>query len=646
MIRPEPFQATFTPEISSDWRVLVQPMKLDDPHSRSALLGFSLLEPLEHRRLMSGGALDPTFGNAGKARPGLGFRAVDMTVQADGKTLALGRLKNEWVVARLDLNGALDRSFGGGDGLATVRFDGDPFPDHIAIQPGGKIVVAGTRGKGGAISELTGADEFVLARFRTDGSLDPTFGSDGKLVAFSGHTFPFVGRALAIQPDGKILLAAGEQHFHFLPTPNFEADFFVGRLNADGSKDKTFGLQASPGHPTRTGFVHTDMGGFDLPSAIAIQPDGKIVVGGTKNGKHLDDEFGKHEFLVARYTVDGRLDKSFDGNGKLATDMAANHIDDFDELTSIIVQPDGKIIAGGLSRQKFALVRYNVNGSIDSTFAGGRVFTDISGGQDVVNSLLLDPRGNITAVGTVNATTPDAELGKKLAAVQYLPNGLLDRSFGNSGIASFETGDIVSAGAARAPGGKIVVAGAQNNERTLFLRFAQETPIVEMKDLLNNQTTEGSKDPAAILIKRDAAYDFPTRVFLDISGPATEGLDYTSPALHRGPRFSVPKVGGSGVLVPVQLEGFRYFVDIPAGADFVVAEIFAKADSLREGDETIHWAPIEDASYQLGPGNAGHVTIHEQANTAAIRPGLGRARVERSIDSLFSDDRIDALAAS
>jgi uncharacterized delta-60 repeat protein len=568
-------------------------------------------EPLEDRRMFAGGGLDPTFGVRGTAKPHLGFAAIDMAVQSDGKTLAVGRLNKEWVVARLDAKGALDRSFGGGDGLASVRFDDDPFPDHIAIQPGGKIVVAGIRSNDSVVGDFTGDDEFVLARFTRDGSLDPTFGSGGKVAAaFGGHTFPFVGRALAIQPDGKILLAAGEQDFHFLPTPNFEADFFVGRLNADGSKDKTFGLQASPGHPTRTGFVQTDMGGFDLPSAIAIQPDGKIVVGGTKNGQHVGDEFGQHEFLVARYNANGTLDKSFDGNGKLATHMAGNKIDSFDELTSIVVQPDGKIIAGGLSRRQFALVRYNVNGSIDTNFAGGRVFTELSSGQDAVSELLLDVRGNITAVGSVDARDASPHFGKKLAAVQYLSNGQLDRSFGTGGVAKFETGSIQAAGAARAPGGKIVVAGGQGSQTTL-VRFAQATPIVEVKDLLNNQTAEGSQAPAAILIKRDFAYDFPTRVFLDISGRATVGVDYISPALHAAPIINVPNGGGGGILVPAQLQGFRYFVDIPAGADFVVAEIFAKSDNLNEEDENIHWAPVADPSYQLGGGNAGHVLIRD-----------------------------------
>lgn len=610
--------------------------------TRNACRTDSMFESLEHRRLMSGGSLDPTFGAAGKAAPNLGFGAVEMAVQRDGKALALGHVNKAWVVARLDLKGALDKSFGGGDGIASIAFDNDPLPDHIAIAPNGKIVMAGIRG--GAGNLITGDDEFVVARLNADGSPDASFGKSGKVAAFSGHSFTFIGNALAVQPDGKIVLAHSEQDFHFLPTPNFEADFFVGRLNADGSVDKTFGEHIAVNSNRRSGFDRTDMGGFDLPSVIAIAPDGKIVVGGTKNGKHLDDEFGKHEFLLARYTSDGRLDKSFDGNGKLATFMAGNHIDDFDELKSIVVQPDGKIIAGGLSGGQFALVRYNVNGSIDTNFAGGRVFTNLSAGQDMVNSLFLDSRGNITAVGTVDGSTPSVEVGKRLAAVQYLPNGLLDRSFGNSGIATLDTKKIVVAGAGQVPGGKIVVAGRQSSQ-TNFFRFNQVTPIVEVKDLANNQTTEGSPDPAAILIERDAKYDFPTRVFLDVSGRATEGVDYTSSALHRGPKFNIPNnTGNSGSLVPVQLEGFPYFVDIPAGADFAIAEILAKADGLGEGDENIHWAPIADATYQLGAGNAGHVTIHDRTSSAAIRPRIPRAAPRgHALDSLFSDDRIDAI---
>ena len=107
----------------------------------------------------------------------------------------------------------------------------------------------------------------------------------------------------------------------------------------------------------------------------------------------------------------------------------------------------------------------------------------------------------------------------------------------------------------------------------------------------------------------------------------------------------------------MQLQGFRHFVDIPVGSDFTVAEIFAKSDDRSEGSETVRWAPVADASYQLGTGNAGHVTIHDPpagtagtagtGGTAGLSPTTRRltARAARSLGaparSLFSDDRID-----
>ena len=92
-------------------------------------------EPLEDRRMFAGGALDPSFGTGGIAKPNLGFAPIDMAVQSDGRAVVLGRLNKEWIVARLDANGALDRSFGGGDGLATIKFDNDPPPLAIAMAP-------------------------------------------------------------------------------------------------------------------------------------------------------------------------------------------------------------------------------------------------------------------------------------------------------------------------------------------------------------------------------------------------------------------------------------------------------------------------------------------------------------------------------
>ena len=582
----------------------------------------SRFEPLEDRRMFAGGTLDPTFGVAGTAKPNLGFSAIDMAVQPDGKTLALGKLNNDWVVARLDAKGALDRSFGGGDGMASVRFDKDPSPERIAIQPGGKIVVAGIRTSDSIVKGVLflGDTEVVMARFKADGQLDAGFGSGGKLAVLGGKKFHYGLSNLAVQPDGKIVFAAGDEHVR---TPIFvlvhsDANFVVARLNANGTPDTTFGQFAPFNQSKRLGFVDTDMDGNDIPSAVFVQADGKIVVGGTKDGNFdvapigsSDDDFGPHQFLVARYNANGTLDKSFDGNGKLATDMAGNRINDFDRLTSVVAQPDGRIIAGGFARGSFAMVRYNVNGSIDTRFLGGRVFTNLSTGGDLIHSLHLDARGNITAVGATGTNGQNGTQGTKLVAVQYLSNGTLDRSFGSSGVATLASGKINIAGAARSPGGKIVVANKESGQTT-FVRFAQATPIVEMRDLANDQTAEGSLNPAAILIRRDFAYDFPTRVFLDVSGSAAEGVDYTSPALHRAPIISVPKTSGgpSGGLVPVQLQ-FKYFIDIPAGADFVVAEVFAKTDALHEGDENIHWAPVADVSYQLGAGNAGHVLIHD-----------------------------------
>ncbi len=185
---------------------------------------------------------------------------------------------------------------------------------------------------------------------------------------------------MAIQIDGKIVVAGqsgnGSNH-----------DFAVVRYNGDGSLDSSF---------NGTGKVITPIGnGDDNGNSVAIQSDGKIVVAGSSyNGSN-------HDFAIARYNSDGTLDTSFNGTGKLTTPVGSS--DDYGY--SVAVQSDGKIVVAGESfvtgsNLDFSVVRYNPNGSLDLSFNGtGKVITDVGGSGDFETSMAIQSDGKIVVVG-------------------------------------------------------------------------------------------------------------------------------------------------------------------------------------------------------------------------------------------------------
>lgn len=257
-----------------------------------------------------------------------------------------------------------------------------------------------------------------------DGDLDPTFG--GSASGIVKRPVGIVGtpigglyetaEGIALQTDGKIVVVG--------PTDNSaNRDFAIIRYNPDGSLDETFG----PG-----GFVTTTFGpGEDNPAGVAIQTDGKIVVGGRSfNGTNLD-------IVVTRYAPDGSLDTTFGTNGLFRLDV---HGED-DEFRALALQSDGKIVGAGTindgASDLFAVVRLDENGNLDPTFGiGGIVTTDLGNtagaGGDIANSMAIRPDGRIILGGfSFNGVGPDFY---DYALAQFLPNGFLDPSFHGDGI--------------------------------------------------------------------------------------------------------------------------------------------------------------------------------------------------------------------
>jgi uncharacterized delta-60 repeat protein len=249
------------------------------------------------------------------------------------------------------------------------------------------------------------------------GALDTCFGTGGKVITDITADRDY-SRALALQSDGKIVVAGISGY----SATAGNADFTVVRYNTDGSLDTTF---------DGDGIVRTDFSAWtenddDYCRGLAIQPDGKIIVGGRSFVTPTT-----YALAVIRYNPDGSLDTTFDGDGKAQFEMAA-----IIEMYAFALQPDGKILVGGralnLSTNTFSgiLARFNSNGSLDTSFGtNGSTTASIAG----IFSVALQPDGKIVAAGSQGA---DAA-APAFAISRLNPNGSPDIFFGNSGVVTY-----------------------------------------------------------------------------------------------------------------------------------------------------------------------------------------------------------------
>jgi uncharacterized delta-60 repeat protein len=324
------------------------------------------------------GSLDTSFNGTGKVTTAMGASwdsLNDLALQPDGKLVAAGYSQNgfnfDFALARYNPNGSLDTSFNGTGKVTTPFALYDDKANAVALQPDGKIVVAGHSHNGSNY-------DFALARYNPNGSLDTSFNGTGKVTTPIGSSDDET-YALALQPDGK-LVAAG------LSRTGTGAVFALVRYNPNGSLDTSF---------NGTGKLTTAIGAYASVNALAPQPDGKLLAAGIgDNGSHF-------VFALARYNPNGSLDTSFNGTGKVTTPMGSVQ----DDAIALARQPDGKLLAAGYSSRgptdDFALARYNPNGSLDTSFNGtGKVTTAIGSGHDDAYALALQPNGSIVAAGS------------------------------------------------------------------------------------------------------------------------------------------------------------------------------------------------------------------------------------------------------
>ena len=392
------------------------------------------------------GGLDTSFGGDGKIVTNLTRRddaASALAIQADGKIVVAGD-----GIARYNSDGTLDTSFSG-DGKLMTGFGASA----VAIQADGKIVVAGWAGvqSGRGPYDAT----FALARYNRDGTLDASFGVKGRVR--TDFTAGWDGASgVAIQADGRIVVVgtAGSGP---------DTKFALARYNNDGTPDASFG---------GNGKVVTDFTAWrDGAKGVAIQADGRIVVVGIAGEGQVRVMSASRwarwrprdaKFALARYNSDGTPDASFGVKGKVKTDFTSGS----DSANGVAIQADGKIVAAGEAgnssgRPKFALARYNSDGTLDASFGGGgKVMTYVSA-WDAANGVAIQADGKIVAAGVAAANAGN------FALARYDSDGTLDASFGVDGkvTTDFTPRSDGAAGVAIQADGRIVAAGWANSGR-------------------------------------------------------------------------------------------------------------------------------------------------------------------------------------
>jgi uncharacterized delta-60 repeat protein len=322
--------------------------------------------------------------------------------------------------------GSLDLGFGSTGVVATSLSKSPDTAWTSLLQGNGDIVTAGL-----TVSGSRKTPSFALVAHTPGGSLDTTFGSGGVAITASSN-ISTGGRAAAAQYSSTDT-AGNANKIVMVGNSGGGTSITLARYNANGTLDTAFGSNGLATTPVNGGAY-----------SVAIQPaDGKIVVGGW----YTEGPSPNTALLLLRYNANGSLDTTFGNNGEVITYPVTGP----DQIVSVVVQPDGKIVAGGSAaydtyygttqtRTEFTLVRYNSNGSLDTTFGtGGIVHTLWPGagdGSGAINALALQGNGQIVAVGVACPSNPG---GNAWGLARYNSDGSLDTTFGGGGLVSLDT---------------------------------------------------------------------------------------------------------------------------------------------------------------------------------------------------------------
>lgn len=337
--------------------------------------------------------------------------------------------------------GRLDRSFGAG-GIVTTPEGESPsaaFVDAMASLPGGKTVAVGLATAPAGIGLSAGV--FAVARYEPDGKPDPSFGRGGATTTDFGLGGDDLAQGVAVQPDGKLVVvgnaaARGDGSYVWA----------IARYDADGTLDQSFGTG---------GRILNDFGGltYDFANAVALEPDGKIVVAGTAGSAE-----GTQYLALARYDPDGSLDPSFGTAGVVLTqiDGAASS-----DAYALSVSGDGILVAGDAGpsypQGEPIVAAYDTDGTLDPSFGTGGVVTlrSLAGTGSFFDAIAVSTRA------VVAAGQDTRQGGGDFLVAEFTPQGRRVGGFGTDGIRTvhFTHGAGTAYAVAFDPLGRIVVSG-------------------------------------------------------------------------------------------------------------------------------------------------------------------------------------------
>ncbi|WP_158638418.1 T9SS type A sorting domain-containing protein [Panacibacter ginsenosidivorans] len=448
------------------------------------------------------GTLDVTFGNAGKVITNLNGDDYGsaVTVQPDSKILIGGTSNSNFALIRYNSDGSLDAHFGI-NGTVFTSFDTANSTSGarvISLQEDGKILLVGaTTGNSGR--------QLAIARYKTNGSLDSSFGVNGKVV--SNFSSGWTGTGIAIQSDQKILITAYVTHLGA-----YINSFALLRYNSTGILDSTFGING-------IGEMILD---HDIPVYdVGIQSDGKIVVAGFNQFESSQHQV-RDSIMLIRYKDNGLRDSSFGDNG-IALAYANSP---YPAGLQLRVLEDDKIVVSGFSKDginnSFAILRFNAAGSLDSTFGvDGIRITKLNTSQDNSTDfdnaycLAIQDDGKIVQGGTTKGSS-----NIDFALIRYHANGNIDSSFGTNGfvVTPVGTNDDFAFATAIQPDNKIVLGGYSYNgtdndysvvrynyEAIVPIKLLSFNAIVNGKSVLLNWQTASEINNDHFIIERSGS---------------------------------------------------------------------------------------------------------------------------------------------
>jgi uncharacterized delta-60 repeat protein len=436
------------------------------PRSLARCIASGLLATLAAASALAApGELDPTFGDAGRARVTIldesGYpvypQVQAIAQQADGKLLlggtvyspdTEGNYSNNLLLIRLNADGSLDTSFDS-DGWTTVdvapnEFGGsNDYVFALTVQPDGKIIAAGET----IDSVSTYQPDMVLMRLNADGSLDTTFGTGGIKVYDSGGTGTDRARGIVYQATGSLVIAGNTDR-------NGEQDIIFARFTSSGVLDTTFGAD---------GETIVSFGAFSTETVAGLAQDsnGALVAVGQGPGGS-----SQQTMIAIRLTADGDLDTSFDTDGLSVVNFGT----DYAEGRSVDIRQDDKIVlAGSVSTaggRLPAIALLDTDGSLDTTFSGdGTASPDLNPGSsnDEVFGVAVEPDNQVVIAGGFRPD--DYELANDMFVARLDADGGTDATFGNGGVSIADFGVTPNLSYARATlllrqaDGRLVAAG-------------------------------------------------------------------------------------------------------------------------------------------------------------------------------------------